>query len=922
MEELISEEAEAGSAPVSRRTQLEFLSHIGSLVAGQRHVRARRLLSARPSASEWIEVVENAVCLKEPDKFSKRYDELKLSLLSNSSAPETEPARGGVQGKQRKVAAASITSRRLQLWSPFGRTVRLAAIDVGGVPCRAEEVHNSLANFWRQTFERQHGNFPESKARAFLDSYGVRLGQLPEAASDHRGTGLRPPELAAYGRALAVAKSSAPGPDGLPYCAWRRAGKESKRSLQMVEENLRSEGPVPRDFNFSIAAFCPKAPTVTEQLTGAIRAAQDTRPLNLKDASNKVVAGVVNHELKPLLSVSLAPAQRGFVQGRNPSHNVIEVDASAREAAMTDPSLDPCTLLFDFSAAFPSVSQCFLLFLFRWLGFPEGLTKLLSAFYVNVRVFSHSGTFMYFVWSGTLQGCPLSGSCFTVVVDAFLRQLCSITGAGVGGEVKACADDIAVTLKNLLLVGDLRRAFHAFGGLSLLALKPQKCIILPAALPADEARAKFVEVLKREAPGWEDFQIADVGVYLGCALGRQAGTVRWAACIDKYRVRVAAIANTAALVAIVSRLYNSFAFSVLQYLPNFSAPPPYLFTLERSSLHKMIRLPQNTLSTSAFFHLPGVGLPRFQMVGSMCAATAATFFLSFGVELEMWRTRLVQAASEGVEGVHALWLFAGCADPRGNDSGAGALFLCKWLHGARHTAACAGGRLVAARGRLLKRACRMQDFVAEKRPEIQAVQRKSKKFINRSIAQWLYPDILPEILVRRVRAFAHTEVDLGEARELVGIIKSEARRQPRASVAAFRWYMNGLATSRRLHLAVPRQCMFGCKDQEDSQLHYFRCRRARFMTAVCTKRLPMADEARDRLGLVGDSAARTERVRQAATISRAYSTVAGSSVATAELQRACTLAERGRIWAAATTAAAHAIGGRQFARAFKPREIS
>ena len=52
VEELISEEAEAGSAPVSRRTRLEFLSHIGSLVAGQRHVRSHHLLSARPSASE------------------------------------------------------------------------------------------------------------------------------------------------------------------------------------------------------------------------------------------------------------------------------------------------------------------------------------------------------------------------------------------------------------------------------------------------------------------------------------------------------------------------------------------------------------------------------------------------------------------------------------------------------------------------------------------------------------------------------------------------------------------------------------------------------------------------------------------------------------------------------------------------------
>ena len=107
-----------------------------------------------------------------------------------------------------------MTLRRLPRWSPFGRTVRLAAIDVNGEPCRAEEVHTNLADFWRKTFEKQHDDFPEEEAKVFLDSFGVRLGLTPEAASDRRGTGLCPPEHAFHGCALATAKGVLRGRTG------------------------------------------------------------------------------------------------------------------------------------------------------------------------------------------------------------------------------------------------------------------------------------------------------------------------------------------------------------------------------------------------------------------------------------------------------------------------------------------------------------------------------------------------------------------------------------------------------------------------------------------------------------------------------------------------------------------------------------
>ena len=92
---------------------------------------------------------------------------------------------------------------------------------------------------------------------------------------------------------LASARESAPWPDGLPYYAWRASGVRGAATLHAVLVHLADGGDVPLWFNDSDGVFGAKGDEEFDHLE-VTRAAQDTRPLGLKNCDNKTVGGTVN----------------------------------------------------------------------------------------------------------------------------------------------------------------------------------------------------------------------------------------------------------------------------------------------------------------------------------------------------------------------------------------------------------------------------------------------------------------------------------------------------------------------------------------------------------------------------------------------------------------------------------------------------
>ena len=81
------------------------------------------------------------------------------------------------------------------------------------------------------------------------------------------------------------------------------------------------------------------------------------RPLGLKNTDNKAVAGALNSRIRSTIASTLHGSQRGFLSGRQPALNIIEMDAFARACAMAVSDTVPIAALYDFMAAFLSVAH-------------------------------------------------------------------------------------------------------------------------------------------------------------------------------------------------------------------------------------------------------------------------------------------------------------------------------------------------------------------------------------------------------------------------------------------------------------------------------------------------------------------------------------------------------------------------------------
>ena len=165
---------------------------------------------------------------------------------------------------------------------------------------------------------------------------------------------------------LARAHHSAPGPDGLPYLAWRLAGESAHYTIYRLLLHVAQGLNTPMHFNASTTSFLAKGSEAEDDgLNGVIRAMSDVRPLTMKCSGNTTIAGVLTCWSMNLLKPYIYHTQAGFIPGRQLTANIAEVDSysrigsvmhfdnvSFRNSAPVDEI--PVMAFFDFCAAVPS----------------------------------------------------------------------------------------------------------------------------------------------------------------------------------------------------------------------------------------------------------------------------------------------------------------------------------------------------------------------------------------------------------------------------------------------------------------------------------------------------------------------------------------------------------------------------------------
>ena len=171
--------------------------------------------------------------------------------------------------------------------------------------------------------------------------------------------------VADFVKAIRSSNNSSPGPDGIPFGAWRSLDRFAAAILWGAYEELSAAGNDDilsycyPEFNESLMVFLPKQAVAQDDLGVDVYDPDGTRPLNIANADNRLMANAVRLRIEQALDEVISGMQRGFVGGRSLIANIVDIDEAMNATAATQSR--GAALFYDFAAAFPSVSQEFLI---------------------------------------------------------------------------------------------------------------------------------------------------------------------------------------------------------------------------------------------------------------------------------------------------------------------------------------------------------------------------------------------------------------------------------------------------------------------------------------------------------------------------------------------------------------------------------
>ena len=325
---------------------------------------------------------------------------------------------------------------RLKKLIPGGSMSLNAIHSPNGVSTDPREIADALREHWGKVF---HGREVDlSIYGSWLAEDGFTFAALGVQQNDPRWT-IKQKHVR---EAILEAKESAPGPDGIPYCIRKKIEPLATPIIHNVAVAMQNPNTVvPKDFNRAFLFCLPKKPSGQDPVHGDFYAPQNTRPLSLVDTVNRLIANSYRKVLEPLTNQLVSDMQQGFLKGRSILRNVLEIDWESMTVSLS--SSKGALILFDFEAAFPSLSQEFLMNSLQAVGLPPGIMQVIKFLYQNNEcVIKLKGELFdgLPLTSGVRQGCPLSPLLFVVEIDILLRRLQRLFP---GSLARAFADDNA-----------------------------------------------------------------------------------------------------------------------------------------------------------------------------------------------------------------------------------------------------------------------------------------------------------------------------------------------------------------------------------------------------------------------------------------------------------------------------------------------
>lgn len=400
--------------------------------------------------------------------------------------------------------------------------------------------------------------------------------------------------------AVDTSNNSSPGPDGIPFQAWRNLGHLANETLLAVTQALSKDNfkdtltaayhdtadDHPHHYNYSFMACLPKKSHSTTHDGTPIFTANNTRPLNVVNTDNRIVASAARNCWETNLADWILPRQQGFLRGRSILQNLFDVDtASMHTSLMHDHG---ACILLDFSSAFPSISQDYMQEVLNKAGLPANVINFIQALYDEsyCRI-QHQGSVgqAFHLRAGVRQGCPLSPMIYALVAEVLMDN---IEHHCPGTLTRAYADDTALVVENLWEEGPiLANLFQDFEKISGLQLNLTKCVIIPLSHTTNINE----QTITQHIPQWQRMKIKDNGKYLGFVVGPGKGDKSWEEPSNKYINRCKQWQDRPIGLHFSTLAYNSFSISTLSYIAQLEIPPNHILDMEQKGLHLTISGP-------------------------------------------------------------------------------------------------------------------------------------------------------------------------------------------------------------------------------------------------------------------------------------------------------------------------------------------